>query len=201
MRTPRSLFLIVSLGLANLFIGPESAHAQRGAGLGPGRGFAAPVGRFPGGYSSSYYGNTYGSSFARSSATIGAIGVGGSFVAPISGFSTSGYVPSSSAYLPLTVAMQSGPAPAQIRVLVPDPNAKVWFDGNPTKSTGTDRLYHTPPLTAETGNTYRIRAAWGPPGAEMIQEQEVSATPGRVTLVDFTRPVPVEDPAAPMPRK
>jgi len=84
-------------------------------------------------------------------------------------------------------APQQAPNTAQIRVLVPDPNARVWFDGNATQQTGTDRLFHTPSLQAGVANTYRIRATWMQDGREMTQERVVSVTPGRMSMVDFTQ--------------
>jgi uncharacterized protein (TIGR03000 family) len=74
---------------------------------------------------------------------------------------------------------------AQIRVLIPDANAKVWFDGAATKQTGTDRYFHTPVLTPGSSNTYRIRASWTEDGEEMIQERVVTVSPGATALADF----------------
>jgi uncharacterized protein (TIGR03000 family) len=78
---------------------------------------------------------------------------------------------------------------ASIRVLVPDPQARVTFDGNPTSQTGTDRLFHTPSLVAGANNTYRIRAAWVENGKEMVQERAVLVAPNQSSVVDFTQPV------------
>src|ERR1019366_8671747 len=75
--------------------------------------------------------------------------------------------------------IQDTPKNAQIKVLLPDPNAKVWFDGSPTTSTGTDRLYYTPDLTANVTNSYRIRATWLANGKEITQERVVGFAPGR----------------------
>ncbi len=85
-----------------------------------------------------------------------------------------------------------GPAPAQdgaanIEVILPDPQARVWFDGTLTRETGTDRQFTTPSLT--TSGTYRIRASWTEAGREVIQEKVVNVTPNQTTVVDFTRPV------------
>jgi uncharacterized protein (TIGR03000 family) len=98
-------------------------------------------------------------------------------------------------------APQQAPDTAQIRVLVPDPNARVWFDGNPTQQTGTDRLFHTPSLQAGVANTYRIRATFMQNGREMTQERVVSVTPGRMSMVDFNQaqaePIPIAQQPAP----
>jgi uncharacterized protein (TIGR03000 family) len=76
---------------------------------------------------------------------------------------------------------------ANVRVILPDPQARVWFDGSLTSQTGTDRRYHTPSLTAGSTYSYQIRASWMADGREVSQERTVSVTPGRTTSVDFTR--------------
>jgi uncharacterized protein (TIGR03000 family) len=76
---------------------------------------------------------------------------------------------------------------ANVRVILPDPQARVWFDGSLTSQTGTDRLYHTPSLTAGSTYSYQIRASWTQDGREVSQERTISLTPGKTTMVDFTR--------------
>lgn len=77
---------------------------------------------------------------------------------------------------------------ANVRVLVPNSQAKVWFDGALTKQTGTDRLFHTPTLVPGSSYSYRIRAAWTQNGEEMVQESVVSVSAGQTSVVDFTKP-------------
>lgn len=84
---------------------------------------------------------------------------------------------------------QEAPKNAQISVLLPDPSAKVWFDGSPTTSTGAERLFHTPDLTPNVTSTYRIRATWLVNGKEITQERVVGVAAGRGSVADFTRPV------------
>lgn len=76
---------------------------------------------------------------------------------------------------------------AGIRVLVPDANAKVWFDGTLTNQKGTDRLFNTPELAPGGTYSYRIRASWQ--DGQQVQEQVVQVTPGQTVVVDFSRPV------------
>jgi uncharacterized protein (TIGR03000 family) len=76
---------------------------------------------------------------------------------------------------------------ANVRVIVPDPQARVWFDGSLTSQTGKDRLYHTPSLTAGSTYSYQIRASWMQDGREVSQERTVSVKPGQTTVGDFTR--------------
>src|SRR5208283_2992909 len=79
--------------------------------------------------------------------------------------------------IPDAPSSQETPKNAQIKVLLPDPNAKVWFDGSPTSSTGTERIYHTPDLSPNVTNTYSIRATWLANGKEMTQERVVGVAP------------------------
>jgi uncharacterized protein (TIGR03000 family) len=98
------------------------------------------------------------------------------------------YAPSAPYYEP---PIQAAPAPAAdiayIRVIAPDPQARVWFDGAATRQTGADRLFSTPSLTIGSTYSYRIRAAWMQDGREVAQERTVSVAPGQTTMVDFTR--------------
>jgi uncharacterized protein (TIGR03000 family) len=89
---------------------------------------------------------------------------------------------------------------AQVRVLVPDGQAKVWFDGTLTKQEGTDRLYHTPALSGSGPFTYKVRAAWMANGKEVALESAAQVTPGQTTTIDFTR-MPSEPIPLPMPKK
>ena len=141
-------------------------------------------------YGSGYYGNRYGSPYYGS--TYGnryySPGYSSGYYSPYydDGYSYSypstTYVQPSQAYVqPAPVADGS----AQIRVLVPDPNARVWFDGNPTQQTGTDRSFHTPPLNPNVSNSYRIRASWMQGGQEVTQERVVNVTPGATAVADF----------------
>ena len=85
---------------------------------------------------------------------------------------------------PANPALNDG---AQIRVLLPDPQAKVTFDGKATTSTGTDRLFLTPTLTQGGPNVYRIRVTFMRNGEEMTREQTLTAAPNMTYVVDFNR--------------
>jgi len=75
---------------------------------------------------------------------------------------------------------------ATIRVILPDPQAQVWFNDNATTQTGPSRLFNTPPLTSS--GTYAIRASWMQGGQEMAADRTVTVSPGQSLVVDFTRP-------------
>jgi uncharacterized protein (TIGR03000 family) len=80
---------------------------------------------------------------------------------------------------------QLPPDSASIRVILPNPEARVFFDGAATKQMGTDRWFHTPPLQASAQNRYKIRATWMEGGREMSQERDVSVAPNRISMVRF----------------
>lgn len=174
----RKLFLIPAvLSLACLLATANFAEAQRRGG---------------GGYRGGGYRGGYG----------GGVGV---YIGPGWGYGgyyrpyyAGGYVTPSYSYYydPGVTYVQPGtyvaPAPmdyANIRVNLPDAAARVWFDGNATQQTGTNRLFSTPTLTQGATATYTIRAAWMQQGREVTQERQVSVGPGQTFTVDFTRPV------------
>ena len=169
-------FLIPALlGLAGVLTAAETAQAQVRIVVGVGgRGPAY----YPRGYGYSPY---YAPRYAYPPPLV--VGVG-----PV-------VVPRDTYYAPQLPTAEPLSAPpvqsnvARIRVIVPDPQAKVWFDGSLTSQTGTDRLYHTPSLAPGGTYSYRIRASWTQNGEPMIQEQVVSVTPGQTSVADFARPV------------
>ena len=77
---------------------------------------------------------------------------------------------------------------ASIRLILPDPSATVFFDGNKTNQTGSERMFHTPPLAAGAKSSYRIRAVVRQNGKDIVLEQVVPVLPGQNITVDFTRP-------------
>ncbi len=190
----RSRVIAVALCVAGLFAVTGTAHAQRGGG-----------GRGGGGYRGGYgYGRGYGYGGFYGGLGLGLglglypyyYGAGPYWYNPI--IVAPGYP-----YAPPAVVVQGQPAPdappqtpgeaapknAQIKVLVPDAQAKVWFDGNATTSTGTERLFHTPDLTPGATSNYRIRASWVANGKEVVQELIVPVQSGRGSVADFTRPM------------
>jgi uncharacterized protein (TIGR03000 family) len=76
---------------------------------------------------------------------------------------------------------------ARVDVVLPDPQARVWFDGTLTNQTGTERVFNTPSLTMGAAYTYQVRASWMQGGQEVSHQRAVSVSPGRTTVVDFTR--------------
>lgn len=85
---------------------------------------------------------------------------------------------------------------ATVRVILPDPLARVWFNGELIPGTGADRLITSPPLAAGSTYSYRIRASWMSGYSEMVQERMIEVSPGATSVVDFRQPAPVQVPGA-----
>jgi uncharacterized protein (TIGR03000 family) len=158
------------LSVAGLLVIADHADAQRYVpGMGGARGWGNPQGsrvydgyRSSGTYSSSYYSSGYYPSTTDLAAPQPA---------------TSFY------YAPPTQTSDN----ADIRVIVPNPQARVWFDNYLTQQTGANRLFHTPPLSTSAANTYRVRAAWMEGDREVRRDRVINVSPGGSVLVDFTQ--------------
>jgi uncharacterized protein (TIGR03000 family) len=73
---------------------------------------------------------------------------------------------------------------AVIHVHVPA-DAQVSFEGTPTRQTGSDRLFLSPPLDPAQTYTYDISARWLQDGKERREERTVSVRAGHTVNVDF----------------
>lgn len=197
------LFVSALLGVAALLTCTNPVQAQKGgggakAGLGAARPAPAPArpGNVP------YRGPSGGGYYRSRGIGIGiGIGIGGyAPFYPAYGYAYDPYYATRYAYYPPSVIVQqlAPEAPvsntASIRVLLPDPAAKVWFDGSATKQIGTERFFHTPELSPGGSYSYRLRAEWVQKGQRMVQEQVVPVAPGRTSLADFTQPFSEEAP-------
>jgi len=185
--------------LAALLVATPEAEAQKRGGGGGGGGSRSNAGRV---YSSPSYGGEWRGSEWRGSgwgwAPYGSYGYGGYYgdryrygAYP----RTYGYYdypeyydtyPATtqdySYYPPETVT----PSTAQIRILVPDPNARIWFNGAPTNQRGTNRVFTTPPLNDGYTHTYEIHARWmNADGQAMDQTRNVEVQPGQAVNVNF----------------
>jgi uncharacterized protein (TIGR03000 family) len=204
------------LALGGLLFAPEAVLAQHGHGGGGGGGGGHVSGYHGGGYHGGYgyggrgygygggygYGRGYGYGYGGYYPWWGG-GYWGGYGPYYGGYyngdtyvnpNYTTYVQPDTTYVqPDTAYVQPAPQgsdnSAGIRVIVPDPNARVWFDGAATTQTGTDRLFNTPPLSAGT-HSYRIRATWTQNGREVTQERTVPIAAGRLSIADFTRPQP-----------
>jgi len=136
------------------------------------------------GYGSPYYGHGYGSYYQPY--------YGGNYYGNYNngyytpGYSNNGYYYDSSANAPSMSYRDSSyvdPNAAAITVILPDPNAQVWFDDTPTTQRGNERVFHTPAL--QQGGTYTIKARWNENGRTVDQQRTVQVQPGQSATVDF----------------
>ena len=71
----------------------------------------------------------------------------------------------------------AGPAPATVRVLLPQDNASLTIEGKATQQTGGTRLFQSPPLDPAKNYTYTLVAKW---------------MPNNYTTITRTRVIPVK---------
>lgn len=74
-----------------------------------------------------------------------------------------------------------------LQVLVPA-EARLWIDNQETKMRGTDRMFFSPPVTADKDYTYALKAQWtAPDGQQVTRTRNVTVRAGQVTPVTMLR--------------
>jgi uncharacterized protein (TIGR03000 family) len=73
---------------------------------------------------------------------------------------------------------------ARIILRVP-PDARVFFDNEPTRQMGPQRLFFSPPLQPGTKYFYNVRVTWMENGKEVHREKKVNIEPGAMATADF----------------
>jgi len=74
---------------------------------------------------------------------------------------------------------------AMIRVLVPNADARVTFDGHQTQQKGMQRTFTTTLPDRNSDFTYMVRATWTEDGREMKRERKVKVRAGQPITVDL----------------
>jgi len=104
------------------------------------------------------------------------------------------HTPSVSAYFgPQSAAVAGAPtaeAPATVTVVLPSPDAQVWFDGQQMQQQGSVRTYVSPPLTRNQEFVYQVRARWQEQGRAVDQTRTATVRAGQTTAIDFTKSEP-----------
>jgi uncharacterized protein (TIGR03000 family) len=104
------------------------------------------------------------------------------------------YPPSYLRPMPPPADSPNGPEPARlatianIRVILPNAEAKLLVDGNATTSTGATRLLETPELKPGATYHYELTVTWDEGARTITEKRRIDVTPGAVTTADFTRP-------------
>lgn len=105
------------------------------------------------------------------------------------------YGPGYSAPLPQTPMPVPTAAPATLEVIVPNPQAQLWVGDTQTTTTGTDRVFQTPPLALGSTYAYHLRAVWMDGLMPTIVDRQVQVTPGSRTVIDLGKPTPTNSPS------
>ena len=173
----RKTFLILSLIVIGLSLSANEVLAQRGRGGrgGFGRGGYYGAGYYGRGYyGGSFYGGYYGLPY------FGGYGYGRDYHPNY--YYEPGYYDSAPDYYDSAQAMQapsmdtrqslySDPNVATLTVLLPNGDAKVWFDDVLTSQTGMERVFLTPPL--QNPGIYTVKARWNSASGPMNGERQV----------------------------
>jgi len=104
------------------------------------------------------------------------------------GVQASGYQSYQSSYPPTaqTTGAPDNSKRTVIHVHVPV-DAQVLFDDTPTRQTGTERHFMTPPLD-KSDYSYQVTARWMDNGKERRETRTVRVIPGQTVNLDLTRP-------------
>ncbi|HVS36052.1 MAG TPA: TIGR03000 domain-containing protein [Gemmataceae bacterium] len=145
--------------------------------------YTGPVTMYYGAATPMYYGGYNGSAFGAGpvrTTNIGAVS-----------YETSSYPIQSPNYImrypvspPLSVVTDNT---AQVEVRLPAA-AEVWFEGQKTTQTGTDRLFRSPDLEPGQDYVYSVRAHWEADGKAMDQTRKVTVHAGDHVVVSFPQP-------------
>jgi uncharacterized protein (TIGR03000 family) len=201
----RKFTLGLALSGALLLIGSETAQAQRRGGRGSGVTFSTPggfsfsygdrgygygrgYGYDRGYYGRGYYDNWYGPrynyrpyryTYSRPYYSTPYYS-GAYYYEP--GYVTQNTSPSYQSFYPSEAQDDNR---AHIRVLVPDADARVSFDGSTTQQRGMERMFVTGALSSGSNYYYTVRATWNEGGREVTREKQVQLRPGQEVIVDF----------------
>jgi len=129
----------------------------------------------------------------------GGYGYGGGYGYPYGGTTVQYVQPVQTVYeqTPVPVEVDVTPVPAQsaanmaiatVKLVVPEANASIWFDGQRIEGTGLQRQFNTPLLESGYHYTYSVKGSWMQDGERITVERQVQVTPGQTIVVDFTRP-------------
>jgi uncharacterized protein (TIGR03000 family) len=80
---------------------------------------------------------------------------------------------------------------ATVDVILPTDDAELTFEGQPTKQTGKQRAFQTPPLEPGQRYVYDVHAKWtGADGKPVDEPRKVRVKAGDKITIDFTKPAP-----------
>lgn len=80
---------------------------------------------------------------------------------------------------------KNGSKEARIKVILPSPDAKLWFNNAPIARTGAERAFASPALEEGKAYKYRVKATWKENGADVTREKKVVFRAGEEVVIDF----------------
>jgi uncharacterized protein (TIGR03000 family) len=202
----RSKLTILLLALAASFLMTEPALAGHGGG-GHGGGGHGGGGHGGGGHGGGHsFGGHHGVGFGGFSSGFGYGFYSGYSPYPVYGTAAPATAASAWGYNPYPVngaSIVGSEAPTFIRqsnyYTPPEPvadnracihvrlpaDALLWFDGEPTTCTGTERDYVTPELPSDKTYTYKVKVRWMQGGQPVERAHEVKVRRNETTTADF----------------
>jgi len=82
--------------------------------------------------------------------------------------------------------MQLSGSEAVVHVTLPDANAEVWIEGQPTQQRGMNRVFISPPLESGKTYSYTLKATWNENGRQVTREKTIDFQPGAQQVVNFS---------------
>jgi uncharacterized protein (TIGR03000 family) len=87
--------------------------------------------------------------------------------------------------LPAPAPVLGKPAPLEVEVRLPRPDARLFIDGSEAKSAGAVRGFSTPPLATAEPYVYELRAEWTVDGRTTTHTKRVTGRAGEKVVVEF----------------
>jgi uncharacterized protein (TIGR03000 family) len=109
---------------------------------------------------------------------------GGNYYAPDSGDYHYYYAPDA-VEQPASPASPQDANTARIVAILPDPQAELFIDGEPTRQKGSERLFVTPALERGKEYHYTLRCTWPSNGQKAEKTMNITIRPGYQTVVNF----------------
>jgi uncharacterized protein (TIGR03000 family) len=180
--------VVMALAVAAVLLLPQVSEAQRRY-----RGYRGNAVNRGWGYGTYGYGG-YGGyrGYGIGNPGYGGYGLGGGYMgaySPGNGgmyFSNTPGMQSYQSFYPPQLGMQGSPNEVRLVVRVPDPNAQVIIDGNPTRQTGLEREFVSEMQPGSSG-TYQVKVRWTENGRTREQTRNVPVRPGQQQVVNITQ--------------
>ncbi len=89
---------------------------------------------------------------------------------------------------PTTAPTETSPNAVYLKVIVPQADAQLIFDGHPTHQTGSQREFVTW-MAAGTTGVYHVKVRWTQNGTVQEQTRTIPVRPGLTEVINFNQPL------------